>query len=58
MNFVLEFGEDCFIILFVVLKEYILVFLEFNERFMKVFINVLKIDIVREFVSNYEECYG
>lgn len=53
MNFVLEFVEDCFI-LFVVLKEYILVFLEFNKRFIKVFIDVLKIDIVREFVSSYE----
>ena len=58
MNFVSELVEDCSTIPSAALKEHILALLESNERSMKVLTNVLKIDTVREFVSNYEECHG
>ena len=58
MNFVSELVEDCSTIPSAAFKEHILALLESNERSMKVLTNVLKIDTVREFVSNYEECHG
>ena len=58
MNFVSELVEDCSTIPSAALKEHILALLESNERSMKVLTNVLKIDTVRELVSNYEQCHG
>ena len=58
MNFVSELVDDCPTIPSGALKEQFLVLLESNERSMKVLANVLKIDIVRELVRNYEECHG
>lgn len=57
MNFVSELVEDCSIPS-AALKEHILALLESNKRSIKVLTDVLKIDTVRELVSNYEQCHG
>ena len=59
MNFVSELVKDCLTFPSGALKEQFLVLLESNaQRSMKVLANALKIDTVRELVSNYEECHG